>query len=452
MKKTIFSYLKTGGALVILLLWMQPVTLTAQGGDAPAGRTLIWGKAYDDIGTFDGWSFWVGFEASFSESYAPESESYAWVIHFAPEGIYLSLQKGKAVYSGVDVNAGFAFFYGLVQSPSRERITKAFFNSMSGVTFSLSSFGVNAAGVGPLSNLSMGISSSNTFFRKGKSDTFLRAVQYGTGLGVAYALVANPFPFSVSLGTESGMEAGFYPISTWDPGGEQDPLQAVMRGLASLAENPGKSFIDVNLYYMAGRILAFLKNFPLGGAVREFISSRDGNSRIDGLIREVEQWKQSGDTKNLPQKLRPNIPPKEMYPLMKSLQSAVNAGFEAGYKRGYDAKGRTDTVYADCLREIKAQTGRKISVEVTAGEIAGLVPDVNPSKLEGLQVIFDNPPDSYLSSKKTETKVRVKNGRAVFEFYTSTPTPILMGIRVARSSKTNNKSLELCRRLITFED
>ncbi len=452
MKKKFFSYAKTGGVLFLLLLCLQPFTLTAEGGDSPAERQLVWGKAYDDIGTFDGWSFWVGFEASFSESYAPESESYAWVIHFAPEGIYLSLQKGKAVYSGVDVNAGFAFFYGMVRSPSKERITRDFFNSMSGVTFSVSSFGVNAAGVGPLSNLSMGISSSNTFFRKGKSDTFLRAVQYGTGFSVAYALVANPFPFSVSLGTESGMEAGFYPVSAWDPGGERDPLQALMRGLNSVSKSTGRSFIDVNLTYMATQILAFLKNFPLAGAVREFIASSDGNSRIDGLIKEVEQWKQSGDTKNLPQKLRPNIPPKEIYPLMKSLQSATNAGFEAGYKRGYDAKGRTDTVYADCLRDIKAHAGHKIAVEVTAEEIAGLVPGIDPAKLEGLQVIFDNPPDSYLSSKKTETKVRINKGRAVFEFYTSTSTPILMGIRVSRSSKTKNKSLELCRRLITFED
>jgi hypothetical protein len=451
MKRKYLSYLKTAAGLLLLLLWLQPFPLSAQGGDAPAGRQLVWGKAYDDIGTFDGWSFWVGFEASFSESYSPDSESYAWVIHFAPEGIYLSLQKGKAVYSGVDVNAGFSFFYGLVQSPSKERITKAFFNSMSGVTFSLSSFSTNAAGVGPLSNLSMGISSSNTFFRKGKSDTFLRAVQYGTGFSVSYALVANPFPFSVSLGTESSMTAAFYPISTWDSGGG-DPLQAVMRGLNSIQKKPGGSFVDVNLSYMAARILAFLKNFPLADTVREFITSQGGNSQIDKLIKEVQQWKQSGDTKNLPQKLRPNILPKKIYPLMKSLQSAVNAGFEAGYKRGYDARNRTDTIYADCLREIKARTGRKITVTVTADEIAGLVPGVSPEKLEGLAVIFDNPPDTYLSSKKTETKVRVKNGKAVFEFYTSTPTPVLMGIRVPRSSRTKKKSLELCRRLITFEN
>jgi hypothetical protein len=446
-KNTIYD----GKILFVMFLMLLPFTLSSQGSDSPLSRQLVWGKAYADIGTFDGWSFWIGFDASFSESYTPQSESYAWVVHFAPEGIYLSLQKGKALYSGVDVNAGFGFFYGMVQSPQKERITKDFFSSMSGVTFSISSFSANAAGVGPLSNLSMGISSTNTFFRKGKTDTFLRAIQYGTGFSIAYALVSNPFPFGVSLGTESGVEAGFYPISGWEIGDEKmDPLQAMMRGLESLNVKKPGSFIDINLAYMAAQIFNFVKNFPMNAKVKEFVEAQDNNSLIDTLLKEVEQWKQSGETEKLPEKLRPNIPPKEIYVLMKPLQSATNAGFEVGYKRGYDAKDRKDTVYADCLREVKAKTGKKVMVEVTASEIAELVPGIKPDQLEGLPVIFDNPPDSYLSSRKTETTITMSDGKAVFEFYCATPTPILMGIRVNRSAKTKNKTLELCRRLIVF--
>ncbi|MBN1799819.1 MAG: hypothetical protein JW822_14675 [Spirochaetales bacterium] len=451
MKQRIYIFGKIIG-IFLLLLWFQPLTLESQSNDSPLSRELIWGKAYNDIGTFGGWSFWIGFDASFSESYTPESESYAWVIHFAPEGIYLSLQKGKALYSGVDVNAGFGFFYGMVKSPYNDRITKDFFSKMSGVTFSVSSFSTNAAGVGPLSNLSAGISSSNTFFRKGKTDTFLRAVQYGAGFSVAYALVSNPFPFSVSLGIESSVEAGFYPIGEWDIFIEEDdPLKAIMGGLQSLGTHKTGSFVDLNLAYMAGQILGFLKQFPMTAKVKEFITSSNENSEIDKLIAEVQQWKQSGDTKNLPEILRPNIPPKEIYMLMKPLQSAANAGFEAGYKRGYDSKQRTDTIYADCLEQVKVKPGSKITIEVTAAEILELVPDANPAQLEGLQVIFDNPPDTYLSSKATETKIAMKGGKAKFEFYTSSTTPILMGIRVYRSAKTKNKSLELCRRLILFE-
>jgi hypothetical protein len=450
MKKTAAHCAHIVGIFLLLLLLSGPSSLVAEGGDDPATRELVWAKAYDDIGTFDGWSFWVGFEASFSETYAPESESYAWIVHFAPEGVYLSLQKGKAVYSAVDVNASFNYFYGLVQSPDKDRITKDFFNSTNNVTFSVNSFSTNAAGVGPLSNLSASISSSISFFRIGTSSTFVRAVQFGAGPSVAYALVNIPLPFSVSLATESSVEAGFYPICRWGAGKTHDPVADMLQGLQSLASNPGGSFIDVNLTYMSKTIQNCLQRFPLSGKVKEFIASRGGDSEIDRLIDQVTRWKESGDTKTLPDKLRPNIPPAQLYPLMKSLHSAVNAGFEAGYKRGQDGKGRTDTVYADCLQEMKAQTGRTITVEVTAVEISALVPGLDPAKLEGLPVIFDNPPDAYLSSKATESRVPIKKGKAVFQFIVSTPTPILMGARVERSAKTKNKNLELCRRLIEF--
>jgi len=203
---------------------------------------------------------------------------------------------------------------------------------------------------------------------------------------------------------------------------------------------------------MAMQILHFLENFPMNPKVESFINNKNHQSDIDKLINEVAQWDQSGDTNNLPENLRPNILPEEIYALMKPLQSATNSAFEVGYKRGYDSKNRKDTIYADCMIEIKAKAGEKITVEVTADEIISLFPEINPNKLEGLDVIFDNPPENYLASKGTETTVKMSNGKALFEFYTTTPTPILMGIRVQKSAKTKNKSLELCRRMIIFEN
>jgi len=203
-------------SIILLFIFLFPFAASAQNQNSPVHRKLEWGKAYNDIGTFNDFSFWIGFDASFSETYIPESETYAWVIHFAPEGIYLSLQKGKALYSGVDVNAGFNFFYGLVKSPYGDRITKEYFNNMSGITFSLSSFSKSATSVGPLSNLSIGISSSTTVFKNSATDNFIRAIQYGTGFSISYALISIPLPFSVSLGIESSVEAAFYPIAAWD--------------------------------------------------------------------------------------------------------------------------------------------------------------------------------------------------------------------------------------------
>ena len=76
----------------------------------PAKAELQYGQAYPDIGTFSNiwgnWTFWIGWDANFSETYDPEGESYAWVVYFAPEAVYLALQSSKSVYSGVNVNAG----------------------------------------------------------------------------------------------------------------------------------------------------------------------------------------------------------------------------------------------------------------------------------------------------------------------------------------------------------
>lgn len=418
--------------------------------DSPSEREMVWGQTYNDIGTFGGYSFWMGYDGSFSETYMPESESYAWVVHFAPEGMYVSLQKSKSVYSAVDVNAGFNFFYGVVKSPDGDTISRDYFNDMLAMSFSMNNFEMSAAPMGPLSNLSIGISSSNTFFKLGSSDTLAKAFQYGTGFSTAYALVSIPIPFQVSLNNESSVEAGFYPIAAWDVDKTKaDPTEAIKQGLNELANSDSKTFIGLNLKMMAGPTLKFLENSPMNSKITEFVNG-GGNSEIDRLIEEVEQWKQTGDTKNLPEKLKPNIPPKEIYILMKPLQCATNAAFEVGYKRGYDSKNRDDTIYGDCVEEIKAEVGKTVTIEVKADEILSLMPELDASNLDGISVIFDNPPDSYLGSGSTETEIVMEGGKAVFEFIPNMESPMLLGVRVPRSAKTNNKNLELCRRMITF--
>ncbi|MCD6217506.1 hypothetical protein J7L05_06560, partial [bacterium] len=93
-------------AICAMTISAIPVVADEAPDDSPLNREIVPGVMYPDIGTFDGWSFWVGYDAAFSESYMPEGESYAWVVHFAPEGMYVSLQGGECLYSGVDVNAG----------------------------------------------------------------------------------------------------------------------------------------------------------------------------------------------------------------------------------------------------------------------------------------------------------------------------------------------------------
>ncbi|RLB40178.1 MAG: hypothetical protein DRH12_10435 [Deltaproteobacteria bacterium] len=77
---------------------------------APSNADPVYGQASSEIGTFHtpwgNWSFWIGWDATFSEDYTPTNETYCWVVYFAPEAIYLALQSSKGVYSAVNVNAG----------------------------------------------------------------------------------------------------------------------------------------------------------------------------------------------------------------------------------------------------------------------------------------------------------------------------------------------------------
>ena len=64
----------------------------AKGADGKITARLAYGTPANRIGTFDGWTFWLGWDGSFSETYDPFSETYAWVVYFAPEGVFVALQ------------------------------------------------------------------------------------------------------------------------------------------------------------------------------------------------------------------------------------------------------------------------------------------------------------------------------------------------------------------------
>jgi len=435
----------------LLLLGVLIAPVSAQ-DESPINREMEFETQYPDMGTFNGASFWVGYGASFSENYNPESESYGWVVHFAPEGMYVSLQKAKAVYSGVDVNAGFEFFYGVVHSPDGNSITKQYFNDMSGITFSTSDFSLSAAPTGPLSNLSVGISSGTTFYKNSATKKVVRAIQYSTGFSTTFALISIPFPFGVSLEKESEVTAGFYPIAVWDIWKNgQDPVDAIMNGLKQIASREDDSFVNIQLKEFSNPVQSFLEQFPLQSEVRTFVQS-SGDSPVDRLITEVQEWYDTGETKNLPEKLKPQTPPKAIYPVMKGIQSATTAAFEAGYKHGYDAKNRDDTIFADCLETVKCAEGQTCSLVVTSVEISALIEGSSPADFEGITVIFDAVPELYLASQTTEKKIKIEDGKAVYEFVVSSSTPILLGVRIAKCPATGNKTVELCRRKVVFTD
>ena len=121
-----------------------------------------------------------------------------------------------------------------------------------------------------------------------------------------------------------------------------------------------------------------------------------------------------------------------------------------GYRHGYDASGRDDTVYADCIVRVACRLGQLCQLVVPASELVALVPGSSAGDFEGLTVWFDEPTDAYLVSESTEAGVPIEGGRAVHAFYASADAPLFLGVRVASHPTTGDKRLELCRRAVSF--
>ena len=443
----------------------QPLQHSTKGQPA----TLVYGQEYPDIGTFTNqwgnWSYWMGWNYSVSETYLPTKETYNWIVYFAPEAIYVSLQSGKSVYSGVDVSGGASYFNGVLNLHDESRLRRALLeNEMTGISFSKSLMSLKSpvgAFMGPAS-LSMGLSASFSFMREKNTNNIARGFEQGAGLSVSYSLVPMPIPFSVSIGTDTepgdppelGQFHGFYPILIWDL--EEDPnlnpIDLMVRELENEqlpSLNMSPSIPDM----LKKQILGTLKTAQADNRLREFMEST-GNSEIDGLIAGAEQWLETGDTSDLgdlPGALTPEDPQGD-FQQKKAINAAAGLAFELGYKRGEESKSEENrvTYYADCGRMVHCKVGETCRVVVTTDEIAGLYVEADPSDFEGLNVIFDRPLE-YLMAEKGETEtVAIQNGQAVYEFIQNTESPLVIGARVPASAATGHWNLELCRRSIVY--
>jgi hypothetical protein len=418
---------------------------------APVHGALNFGTPYSEIGTFNGWTFWVGWDGSFSETYLPESETYAWVVYFAPEGIFVALQAAKSVYSAVDVFAGVDYFYGALVSPNGNKLTRDYINSLLGVNISINSWNFAPPVGSPFFTLSAAIKSGQTLFRQGSVNSLERGVQYTAGISVSNSLIPMPIPISVSLDYESWVEAGFYPILEWNLSQpSQNPVDQIISGLEAVAASSGTTFNDIMGRQMAESLLPFMRTLPSSPYFKEFLASQTHNTAVDQLIQEAEQWLGTGDTTKLPEKIQPPVEPQEMHRLMLPIYSATQTAFEMGYKHGCDHNSNCTTLYADCLKTVNCTPGQLCTIEVKASEIAALVPGSVAADFEGAWVGFDRPFDQYLTQQGEVAWMTIESGKAVFQFTLSTNTPMLLGVRVDASDATGNKAIELCRRKIVY--
>ena len=454
--------------------------------------TPEFGVQYDQIGTFWGESIWIGWGASFSDSYSPDGESYCWVIYFAPEAVYVALQKSEYVYSSVDVNAGINTFWGVLNPPGGEYLTKQYVESLNAVTLSRSlstNLITGLPGLAPVPSFSF--STDVTFYRVSGIDILNRGIQFGTGVSVSFSLlpVGNfALPFSVSLDYSPcqldpgepacGVYAGFYPILIWDlnPDAGGNPMDEIKNGLEQLA---GESLdLGATIYKILGkrfaeRLIPFIEHLqapvpvtledgtqpPTNGhyfteflqnASTQFPSSSPDTS-IDYLIKQVEEWLQSGETSQLPDAINKgfNFDDELLMEYEKHLQGATQIGFNMGYYRGCDASSTCERVYANCIKQVHCAPGNWCTLVVEATEAAELFPSATAEDFEGVWVRFERDPMDYLNlDGEAYAWAQFENGLAIHEFVMNSNAPVSIAVFIHQNYNPidSSKHIELCLR------
>jgi hypothetical protein len=413
---------------------------------------LTYGTAVNRIGTFDGWTLWLGWDGTFSENYDPYSETYAWVVYFAPEGMYVALQQAQSNYSNVDMYAGYDYFYGVLESPRGSVLTKAYIQSLLGVTLSIDAFDTSFATAGALSHVSLAISSAQTVFRIGSLKSIQRGIQYSAGPVASFSLMPFSLPFGVSLDYESSVAAGFYPIVLWDIEAEEgtNPADLIIDELNSLAQEPGDSFPGCYNSAIADMLIPFMESLPSSDSLREFMESDTKTSQIDTALNSVEQWLRTGDTAKLPGGITVP-PPSEQYETMRPVRTITDMCFELAYEHAAKVRGDS-TLYADCIETVSCTPGDNCTVTVTAQEISDLIPGSAPEDFEDVWIGFDTIPEALLDETDDVMWTWISDGSASYTFVNNTDTPIFMGVQVYPDAVTGDKTIELCRRKIVFDE
>ncbi len=417
-----------------------------------------YGVRSPEIGTFGGWSVWIGWAASWSETYEPKCESRAWVVYFAPEAAYVALQWAKSAYSDVSVFAGVSSFFGALVSPGGAVLQRDYINSLLGVSLSID---LGIVEQGP------------TLFRVGESKSLERAVQYNIGKSVSYGLLPISLPFGVTLDNESGMTnidgdgtpTGFYPIIIWNiedipPG---NPVNPIVAKLTEVAGWGGDTFIELVSAQTARIILLFLSKLQTSGTVTleddvppasnaayfgEFLQSTSpgagANTSIDYMIARAENWLQTGQTDDLGEVVgdlvKTSVNTVGMYEDMKTIKAGTQMCFQLGYRHGRDSQVQDGTrLYADCVKSVTPPVGEWCALEVSVDEILELLPHKSASDFEGVNVWFRS--EGIFDWEN----VPLENGMAIYWLQPESNLSFIVEVTIDPEPATDNKTLELCR-------
>ncbi len=420
------------------------------------------GTTSSEIGTFNGWTCWVGWVGSFSDTYEPVKEKYSWVVYFAPEAIYVALQPSQAVYSGVDVNMGIKYFYGFLKAPGgSQRLQASYVEDLWSVSFSIG-YPDATPPVGLMAHFSIGFEIEQGFFRVKNTKSVLPGVQWGAGYSAAYSLLPVILPFTVELDRNWVAPpappdfSGFWPVVIWNRSVNpaQHPIDQLQAAIQELGSRPG---VPATASVMGEPLRTFMDRVAADQDLREFISNPSGSSRISQGIAATETWLVTSDTSKLPETLKPTRPPSEVKETVRPLLCITQMAFETGYRVGAEANPNNRTMYVDGIVTNICYVGEKCTLEVPVSELLEVVPGRQAEEFEGTWIGFDIPlegGDSYESIGQVEW-VQMEQGVARYTIAQSLSNPQLLGVRYEDDSKkplNDNRDIELKRRLILFLD
>lgn len=399
--------------------------------DCPPG-TRSPGTAYSTVGTFGGFAVWLAATYSYQEFFF--SASFAWVLHIAPEGFYISLQAAEGIgippAASINIARGLGLFADYGGISAREGIVAASTLEGKSLTFSISEGPISYAITvyqaegyiihpGFQIDQGFGFSLPPLFGLPGfLTAALLAANDISITLGASKIATSNAEgPAFVYLGTPLGI-CGREP-GTGRNKDAQDDLTTFLAELQQAASAPATDFGSVMRGALATAVTPALQTLadrsgtpPVeaisagsnGAALGEFLQNRgDATCRdcpstsFGGLLYDMVRRVQSAgdDDDALRQagaasmaQLRTVLPESEAFGTDTSVaQGGVDAAFAIAFENAAELRGDTNRFVDDTVVVLDVVSGEPAPFVITAQEIADLV-GLTPDDVQGATLCF----------------------------------------------------------------
>jgi len=137
--------------------------------------------------------------------------------------------------------------------------------------------------------------------------------------------------------------------------------------------------------------------------------------------------------------------PVEAHQTMKPIFAATQMTYEFAQQQA------CSSIWADCVVVEYCTPGQECVIEITADELAALIPGKTAADFEGAWLLIDNPVEQYLVSEAAvEEWLQIENGKVTFSFTQNTDTPVMLGLRIDPAYAPVENWVHPCSRIVYF--